>query len=147
MAAVEDPIFAAQMVGTGVGIIPHPGRSEVLSPADGVLLRVDAYSFIVLVAGSHGVLVHIGINTARLDGEGFEVLAAEGQQVSAGTPIVAWDSDRIGGPGISTTVIVALMDQPAEAIESDVAGTAVSAGEPIFTIRRSGAGSVQAPVC
>ena len=43
-----------------------------------------------------GVLVHLGIDTNRLEGDGFEVLAAQGDTVEPGTPMVAWDPDAVG---------------------------------------------------
>ncbi len=98
MADVPDPVFSAQTVGPGVGIEPDGGRQFVVAPADGQLLKVSPHAFILLVDGETGILVHIGINTVRLAGEGFEVLAAQGQDVRAGTPIVAWDPDAVTDP-------------------------------------------------
>lgn len=134
MRDVEDPTFSEQIVGPGVGIQPVPGRCDVVAPADGMLLKVNPHAFILLVDGSVGVLVHIGINTVELDGEGFEVLADQGQTISAGTPVVSWNPDEIDGEGIQTTVVVAVMDHEPDSITSDVIGADVSAGEPIFSV-------------
>ena len=134
MRDVSDPVFSEQVVGPGVGIEPTGGRSQVVAPADGVLLKVNPHAFILLVDGSVGILVHIGINTVQLGGEGFEVLASQGSTVAAGTPVVAWNPDDITGESISTTVIVAVMDHAPDAIDSAVIGADVAAGDALFRI-------------
>lgn len=131
---VNDPTFAGQVVGPGVAINPGPEHAEVLAPADGLLLKVDPHAFILLVDGEIGILVHIGINTVRLAGQGFEVLAEKGQQVTAGTPIVAWTPGAIDDPEISTSVIVVHMDGEPDAISDAAIGTEVQPGDPLFAI-------------
>lgn len=130
---VDDPTFSGQLVGPGVGIVPPDGRQHVVAPADGKLLKVDPHAFILLVDGSVGILVHIGINTVRLEGRLFEVLAEQGQDVTAGTPIVAWDPATLTDPSMDRTVIVVLMDQAPDSITSDALLTEVKAGAPLFT--------------
>lgn len=134
MSDVDDPVFSEQLVGPGVGIEPTPGPSDILAPADGLLLKLNPHAFILLVDGSVGVLVHVGLNTVELNGQGFELLAEQGQTVTAGTPVVAWNPDTIVGDGISTTVVVAVMDQPPDSIASPVVGETVGAGAPLFSI-------------
>lgn len=133
LSHVPDPVFASQQAGPGLGIEPTPGRRAVLSPADGVLVSVRPHAFILLVDDSLGVLVHIGINTVRLDGAGFVVLADEGQQVRAGAPIVEWDPAVVKGPGMSATVVLTVMDAEPDSL-SDLAHGTVSAGDPLFTV-------------
>lgn len=131
MAEVPDPVFSAQTVGPGVGIEPLGGKQQVVAPADGTLLKVSPHAFILLVGGDTGILVHIGINTVRLEGKGFDVLAAKGETVTAGTPIVAWDPVEAEGPDISTTVVVVVMDAAPDEI-SEAASGPVAAGDPLF---------------
>lgn len=134
MSAVNDPTFSEQIVGPGVGIEPVSGRSEILAPADGVLLKVSPHAFILLVDGSVGILVHVGINTVELGGEGFDILATQGSTVTAGTPVVAWNPDDVTGEGIETTVVIAVMDHAPDAIESAAVDTDVAAGDPVFSV-------------
>lgn len=134
MTEVADPVFSAQATGPGVGIEPAPGRADVVAPADGLLVSVNPHAFVLLVDGEIGLLVHLGINTVRLDGEGFEVKASKGQSVTAGTPIVAWNPAEISGDDISTTVIIAVMDHPPDSVVSEVIGRDVAAGEVLFTL-------------
>lgn len=134
MADVPDPVFSAQTVGPGVGIEPDGGRQFVVAPANGQLLKVSPHAFILLVDGETGILVHIGINTVRLAGEGFEVLAAQGQDVRAGTPIVAWDPDAVTDPSMSRTVVVVVMDGTPDSVTAVSVGGQVGEGEPLFTL-------------
>ena len=67
------------MVGPGVAIEPDPGETTVVSPIAGKVVKVHPHAFVVLGADGVGVLVHLGINTVRLEGKGFEVLVDPGR--------------------------------------------------------------------
>ena len=94
-----DPVFAGEMVGPGVAIDPDPGETTVVSPIAGKVVKVHPHAFVVLGADGVGVLVHLGINTVRLEGKGFEVLVEQGSTVAAGDPMVRWDPATITGDG------------------------------------------------
>src|SRR5207247_7348452 len=112
MAEVPDPVFAAEMVGPGVGIDPDPGDVTVVSPIAGTAVKVHPHAFIVVGADGVGVLVHLGINTVRLEGRGFEVLVEEGGMVAEGAPMVRWNPSSVSGSDISSIVLVIALDQP-----------------------------------
>jgi sugar PTS system EIIA component len=132
MSDVPDPVFAEEMVGPGVAIAPSDGPTTVVSPIAGKVLKVHPHAFVVLGDGV-GVLVHLGINTVRLDGAGFEVLVTQGADVAAGDPMIRWDPATISGPDISTVVPVVVMDAPRGSITSGVVGSEVVAGDLLFT--------------
>jgi phosphotransferase system IIA component len=77
--------------------------------------------------------VHLGINTVRLEGAGFEVLATQGADVAAGDPMIRWDPTTISGPDISTVVPVVVMDAPRGSVTSGVIGSEVVTGDLLFT--------------
>jgi sugar PTS system EIIA component len=135
MSDVPDPVFADEMVGPGVAIEPEHGPATVVSPIAGKVLKVLPHAFVVLGDGV-GVLVHLGINTVRLDGEGFEVLATQGSEVAAGDPMIRWDPSNVpasaGGQDVSTVVPVLVMDAPKGSVSSDAIGGSVSAGDLLF---------------
>lgn len=137
MADVPDPVFAEEMVGPGVAIEPSGGRTTVVSPIAGKVLKVLPHAFVVLGDGV-GVLVHLGINTVRLEGEGFEVLATQGAEVAAGDPMVTWDPSVLppsaGGQDVSPVVPVVLMDGVKGSVTTDALGSAVAAGDPLFAL-------------
>jgi phosphotransferase system IIA component len=80
--------------------------------------------------------VHLGINTVRLEGEGFEVLATQGNEVAAGDPMITWDPSSLpttaGGQDVSPIVPVVLMDAPKGSVASDAIGGSVAAGDLLF---------------
>lgn len=136
MADVPDPVFAQEMVGPGVAIEPTGGPTTVVSPIAGTVLKVLPHAFVVLGDGV-GVLVHLGINTVRFEGEGFEVLVAQGSDVAAGDPMITWDPSTLpasaGGQDVSPVVPVVLMDAPKGSVTSDVIGASVDSGDLLFT--------------
>ena len=135
MSDVPDPVFAEEMVGPGVAIEPEPGRATVVSPIAGKVVKVLPHAFVVLGDGV-GVLVHLGINTVRLEGEGFEVLATQGSEVAAGDPMITWDPSSLpptaSGQDVSPIVPVVLMDAPKGSVASDAIGGSVAAGDVLF---------------
>lgn len=135
MADVPDPVFAEEMVGPGVAIEPDPGPTTVVSPIAGKVLKVLPHAFVVLGDGV-GVLVHLGINTVRLEGEGFEVLATQGSEVAAGDPMITWDPSALpssaAGQDVSPVVPVVLMDGKKGSVTSEAIGGSVAAGELLF---------------
>lgn len=137
LAKLPDPVFATEMVGPGVAIEPEPGQGTVLSPIAGKVLKVLPHAFIVLGEGGVGILVHLGINTVRLEGKGFEVLATQGSTVEAGAPMVSWDPSAISQDttiaDLSTEVIVVAMDQPKGSVPAPDPG-AVAIGDLLFTV-------------
>jgi PTS system glucose-specific IIA component len=128
-----DPVFAQEMVGPGVAIDPAPGETTVVSPIAGRLLKIHPHAFVVLADDGVGILVHLGINTVRLEGKGFDVLATEGDRVEAGTPMVRWDPSSITDPDMSPVVPVVAMDRPKGSVPAPQAVT-VAAGDLLFSV-------------
>ena len=130
---VPDPVFAEQIVGAGIAIDPTREKGVVVAPVEGTLLKLHPHAFIVLTVEGKGVLVHLGIDTVQLEGEGFELIAAEGTQISAGDPVVRWDPAAIESGGRSPIVPVVVMDSAPDSIEAAVRGL-VTVGAEIFSI-------------
>lgn len=133
LADVPDPVFAQQIVGAGVAIDPERAESTVVAPADGRLLKLHPHAFVLLTGAGKGLLVHLGIDTVQLDGEGFEVLVAEGAEVTTGTPIVRWNPAEIEAGGRSPIVPIVVMDSAPDSVRSAATG-AVRVGDEIFTL-------------
>jgi glucose-specific phosphotransferase system IIA component len=133
LADVPDPVFAQQIVGSGVAIDPERVVSTVVAPADGRLLKLHPHAFVLLTGAGKGLLVHLGIDTVQLEGEGFELLVAEGDEVTAGTPIVRWDPSAVEADGRSPIVPVVVMDSAPDSVQAAATGT-VRVGDEIFTV-------------
>lgn len=133
---VPDPVFSAQMVGSGVALRPAPsdGPVEVRSPVAGKILKLHPHAFVVFTDDKAGVLVHIGIDTVKLKGEGFALVAAEGDRVQAGDLVVTYDPAAIAAAGYSDVVPVVVMDSKPDSVTSANIGIAVAAGDPLFEL-------------
>lgn len=137
MEKVPDAVFSAALVGPGVAVDPvRGGRIEAVSPIAGRLVKLHPHAFVVQAGDGAGVLVHLGIDTVELKGEGFDLLAAEGDEVDAGQPVVAWDPSETEASGRSPICpVVALDAKPGSLVELRGSGE-VAAGDRLFTWRR-----------
>jgi sugar PTS system EIIA component len=133
LAEVPDPVFAAAMVGPGAAVDPPRGPLQAVAPVDGRIVKLHPHAFVVVTASGRGVLVHLGIDTVQLKGEGFRLLAAEGDEVAAGTPLVEWDTAAVEAGGRSPVSPVIALDAPPEAVGDTITTGQVEAGEKLFT--------------
>lgn len=103
---VPDPVFSAGMLGQGCAVWPDEGI--VCAPAAGVVSV--AMSHAVGICGDCGaeLLVHVGIDTVEMHGDGFELLVAQGDHVEAGQPLVRFDRERVAAAGHPDCVVLAV---------------------------------------
>lgn len=99
---VPDPVFSGKVIGDGVGIQPNSG--EVFAPVSGTVVQVAHTLHAIGLESDDGVevLVHLGIDTVKLKGEGFTCHVKEGQHVNAGDKLMDMDLDLIADRGFST---------------------------------------------
>lgn len=136
---VPDPIFAQAIVGPGAAIDPPRAVVDVVAPISGKLLKVFPHAFVVLSDDGVGVLVHLGIDTVELHGEGFTLHVAQSDQVSAGDVVVTYDVPAIEATGRNPIVPVILLEQKAEQIALADAVTQdgdLRAGQAFLTLSR-----------
>lgn len=132
LAQVPDPVFAEKMAGDGIAI--NPTGDLVVAPADGELTLVfnTKHAFALTLDNGIELLVHVGIDTVSLKGEGFEQLVEAGERVKAGTPILKIDREFINQKGFSliTPILITNTDSttsitPFENIDSIAGETSV----------------------
>jgi glucose-specific phosphotransferase system IIA component len=133
LSEVPDPVFAGEMVGPGVAIDPAGDQVTAASPIAGTVVKAHPHAFVVLGPGGVGVLVHLGIDTVKLDGKGFELHVADGDTVAAGDPVVTWDLTVTRAEGLSPVVPVVVMDRPKGSVTAATGGT-VAAGDPLYDV-------------
>jgi glucose-specific phosphotransferase system IIA component len=135
VARIPDPVFSRGLVGPGVAIQPDDGRQTVVAPVAGRLVKLLPHAFVVQSeCGAAAVLVHLGIDTVQLQGEGFTVRADEDAEVEAGTPIVDWDPGSVQRSGRSATSAVVVLDRDAAALSSYALDTDVSPSDLLFEV-------------
>lgn len=112
ITTVPDAVFAEKMAGDGLAI--NPTGDTVVAPADGELTMLfgTKHAFGMTLDKGVQILVHIGLDTVSLNGEGFTALKNQGDMVKKGEPIVKIDRELIQGKGLSliTPVIFTDMD-------------------------------------
>ncbi|NMM61998.1 PTS glucose transporter subunit IIA [Clostridium sp. P21] len=93
LSEVPDEIFANKLAGDGVAI--DCSEDIVVSPADGVLSIIfkTNHAFAITLDNGVEILVHIGLDTTKVDGEGFERIAQEGGRIKAGDPVIKIDRE------------------------------------------------------
>ncbi len=109
--AIPDETFASGVLGDGVGIEPEIG--EVVAPFDGEISSVAETRHAVGITGpgEMEVLIHVGIDTVKMNGEGFELLVREGETVKCGQKLIRFDIDKIKAAGYSSTTAVLLTNR------------------------------------
>lgn len=134
LGQVPDPVFSNRMTGDGFGVIPHSGL--VVSPVYGRIANVfpTQHAVTILSDGGKEVLVHIGVGTVKLRGQGFELLVEEDELVAAGQPIIQFDLDVIREQARSSVSSVIFMNLPEEvAVMLNKSGELVAGEEDIVT--------------
>lgn len=124
LAEVDDPVFASKALGEGVGVVPSDG--VVVAPVAGELLTVadTGHAFGLKTADGVEVLVHVGIDTVKLAGTGFQVAVRKGEHVAAGDPLVTVDLGVVREAGYDTTTLVTVVNARAlTRVEPRPAGT------------------------
>ena len=106
LSRVNDPVFSSETLGKGIAVLPSKG--EVVAPEDGTVTLIYPTLHAVGLTLDHGVelLVHVGINTARLNGNYFQKHVTEGTYVKKGKVIVSFDVEKIKQAGYDTAVLV-----------------------------------------
>ncbi|MDX1887640.1 PTS glucose transporter subunit IIA [Mycolicibacterium sp. 120270] len=137
---VPDPVFSAGMVGYGAAVDPARGVVEAVAPVSGKLLKLMPHAYIVMTADNVGVLVHLGLDTVALKGEGFTAHATQGDEVTAGQLIITYDVPAIEAKGLNPIVPVVVMDEresdnvvPSDAV---TAGADIDSGADLFTANK-----------
>jgi glucose-specific phosphotransferase system IIA component len=111
LAEVPDPVFSQGMVGYGAAIDPPRAVIDAVAPVSGKLLKLMPHAYIVLTADNVGVLVHLGLDTVQLKGEGFTTHVNEGDDVTAGQLVITYDVPAIEAKGLNPIVPVVVMDE------------------------------------
>lgn len=103
---IPDETFASGIMGEGVGIKPE--EEIIVAPFDGEITSVVDTGHAVGLTSSDGVelLIHVGVDTVKMQGDGFQVFVTEGQKVKTGEKLLKFDRDKIRKAGYSDTTAV-----------------------------------------
>ena len=133
---VSDPTFSEEILGKGVAIIPSEGK--FCAPAKGTVTTVFPTGHAAAITTEEGVevLIHIGLDTVKLDGKHFTIIAQEGQKVNAGDVLIEADLSQIKEEGydIITPIIICNSDDFSEIVPE--ADSDVACGDTIITLKK-----------
>lgn len=106
---VKDAVFSQKMMGDGFAVEPAEGADTITAPCDGtVKLLADTLHAVAIESDGLEVLIHVGIDTVELGGQGFAALTKQGAKVSRGDALIRFDADSIKKEGKPLTTIIAL---------------------------------------
>mgnify|MGYP001625228512 FL=1 len=114
---VNDQVFSTKMMGDGVAICPS--EDQITAPCNGTVSMVMADSkHAVGITLNNGmeVLLHVGLDTVKLNGEGFNLFVREGDKISTGDPLLSFDRKKVEENGLDTTCVLVITnsdDHPA----------------------------------
>lgn len=133
-AQVDDPTFASEALGKGLAIIPSEGK--VYAPFDGTVEMLFDTKHAVAVTSDDGVevLIHVGVDTVNLKGEGYTAHTATGEKVKKGQLLLEFDMDRIKKAGYQTVTPVIVTNSDEYKNVRVVKTGSVRAGDEVLTV-------------
>jgi phosphoenolpyruvate-protein phosphotransferase len=141
---VPDPVFADRMMGDGVAI--DPLGSVLTAPCDGEVILLHAALHAVTLRAGNGaeILMHIGLDTVALGGQGFRAHVAQGQAVKAGDKLISFDLDRLAHSARSLITPIVITNAEGFVIEQRTQNAKIAQGRPLMTVRRIASAQVMA---
>lgn len=134
LEAIKDDAFASGVLGKGVAILPDEGK--VFAPADGTVSTLFPTLHALGIETDNGaeILIHIGLDTVQLNGEGFKAMVKQGDHIKRGQLLITFDKEFIEKKGycIQTPVIVTNTDEFLDVVE--VAKEQVNSGDSLLKI-------------
>ncbi len=130
-----DAVFSSKALGEGLGIA-DPKDSKVVAPVAGVLKTVakTGHAYGIKTDDGVEVLVHIGIDTVKMNGEGFTVAVTKGQRVNAGDLLATVDFDKVAAAGHPTVTVMTVTNTKKLAAVTPHTGIDVAAGDAVIDI-------------
>lgn len=135
LTEVPDPVFAEAMVGPGLAVVPAAEPGDAVAPVAGTIATLHPHAFVVATESGKAVLVHLGIDTVKLKGEGFTLHVAKGDTVEAGQPVVGWDPAAVEDAGYASVCPVIALDAGQEVVGDPHAEGPIAVGDQLFDWR------------
>lgn len=127
---VGDGVFSAKILGDGIAI--EPESDTVVAPAKvtvSVLMQDSKHAAGLVMEDGREILIHVGLDTVQMNGDGFEYLVNQGDVVEAGTPIIRFDREKIKAAGKRDVTIMAVTDGTGQGTISYLTGMKAEAGK------------------
>ena len=135
LADVNDPVFSSGAMGQGVAVKPSQGVVYAPADAEVSIAFPTGHAFGLKTTDGAEVLVHVGIDTVSMNGEGFEAKVAQGDKVKAGDVLGTFDSNKIAAAGLDDTTMVIVTNTADYASVAPVATGSVAKGDAVIEVK------------
>lgn len=137
LSEVADPVFNSGKMGDGIAIIPNNGK--IFAPCSGVIkvAMKSGHAFGMRTAEGIDVLIHVGIDTVALQGEGFKLHVARGQEISAGQLLAEVDLNLLKEKDIDTTTVMLITNSSKFEVQPSDLDGAVSTKSKVIDVYQS----------
>ncbi len=138
MAEAADPVFSSCALGNGVVIRPVNG--VIVAPADGKVtatMEESNHAIGMELKGGIEILIHIGVDTVKLKGEGFTALVQSGDEVREGTELIRFDREALEAKGYCMEIMQIVMDSETASGVRYLTGMDAKAGETVIASWKS----------
>ena len=135
LSDVNDPVFSSGAMGQGIAV--KPSQDVVYAPADAEVTIVfpTGHAYGLKTANGAEILIHVGIDTVSMNGEGFDQKVAQGDKVKAGDVLGTFDSAKIAAAGLDNTTMVIVTNTADFALVNPVASGSVAKGDAIIEVK------------
>ena len=135
LADVNDPVFSSGAMGQGIAVKPSQGVVYAPADAEVSIAFPTGHAFGLKTTDGAEVLIHVGIDTVSMDGEGFEAKVAQGDKVKAGDILGTFDSNKIAAAGLDDTTMVIVTNTADYASVAPVATGSVAKGDAVIEVK------------
>ena len=135
LADVNDPVFSSGAMGQGIAVKPSQGVVYAPADAEVSIAFPTGHAFGLKTTDGAEVLIHVGIDTVSMNGEGFEAKVAQGDKVKAGDILGTFDSNKIAAAGLDDTTMVIVTNTADYASVAPVATGSVAKGDAVIEVK------------
>ena len=135
LADVNDPVFSSGAMGQGIAVKPSQGVVYAPADAEVSIAFATGHAFGLKTTNGTEVLIHVGIDTVTMNGEGFEQKVAQGDKVKAGDVLGTFDSNKIAAAGLDDTTMVIVTNTADYASVAPVATGSVAKGDAVIEVK------------
>ena len=135
LADVNDPVFSSGAMGQGIAVKPSQGVVYAPADAEVSIAFPTGHAFGLKTTAGAEVLIHVGIDTVTMNGEGFEQKVAQGDKVKAGDVLGTFDSNKIAAAGLDDTTMVIVTNTADYASVAPVATGSVAKGDAVIEVK------------
>ena len=135
LADVNDPVFSSGAMGQGIAVKPSQGVVYAPADAEVSIAFPTGHAFGLKTTDGAEVLIHVGIDTVSMNGDGFEAKVAQGDKVKAGDVLGTFDSNKIAASGLDDTTMVIVTNTADYASVDPVATGSVAKGDAVIEVK------------